>query len=110
MLFKNISAKTGDGVNALLDDIALQAEMMELKAVDEGLAQGIIIESKLDKGRGPVVTVLVQAGSLKKGDILLVGHEFGRVRAMLNDLGQNIQTAGPATPVEVLGLSGLPRS
>ena len=110
VLFKNISAKTGDGVNALLDDIALQAEMMELKAVDEGLAQGIIIESKLDKGRGPVVTVLVQAGSLKKGDILLVGHEFGRVRAMLNDLGQNIQTAGPATPVEVLGLSGLPRS
>ena len=110
VLFKNISAKTGDGVDALLDDIALQAEMMELKAVASGPAQGVIIESKLDKGRGPVITVLVQSGILEKGDIILVGHEFGRVRAMIDDCGSVIKQCGPAMPVEVLGLSGLPRS
>ncbi|MBT4885507.1 MAG: translation initiation factor IF-2, partial [Legionellales bacterium] len=110
VLFKNISAKTGEGVDELLDDIALQSEMMELKAVATGPAQGVIIESKLDKGRGPVITVLIQTGSLKKGDIVLVGHEFGRVRAMIDDCGKYIEQSGPSMPVEVLGLSGLPRS
>lgn len=110
VLFKNISAKTGEGVDTLLDDIALQAEMMELQSVDTGPAQGVIIESKLDKGRGPVITVLVQSGMLEKGDIILVGHEFGRVRAMIDDCGSMIKKCGPAMPVEVLGLSGLPRS
>jgi len=110
VLFKNISAKTGDGVNELLDDIALQSEMMELKTAATGPAQGIIIESKLDKGRGPVITVLVQTGSLQKGDIILVGHEFGRVRAIIDDCGKYIKQSGPSMPVEVLGLSGLPRS
>jgi translation initiation factor IF-2 len=110
VLFKNISAKTGEGVDELLDDIALQSEMMELTAVATGLAQGVIIESKLDKGRGPVITVLVQSGQLKKGDIILVGHEYGRVRALINDCGDNVENCGPAMPVEVLGLSGLPRS
>jgi translation initiation factor IF-2 len=110
VLFKNISAKTGEGVNELLDDIALQSEMMELKTAATGPAQGIIIESKLDKGRGPVITVLVQTGSLQKGDIILVGHEFGRVRAIIDDCGKYIKQSGPSMPVEVLGLSGLPRS
>ncbi|MEE3003411.1 MAG: translation initiation factor IF-2 [Pseudomonadota bacterium] len=110
VLFKNISAKTGEGVNELLEDIALQSEMMELKAVATGLAQGVIIESKLDRGRGPVITVLVQSGLLRKGDIILVGHEFGRVRALINDCGESVPDSGPAMPVEVLGLSGLPKS
>ena len=110
VLFKNISAKTGEGVDELLEDIALQSEMMELKAVASGPAQGVIIESKLDKGRGPVITVLVQSGNLQKGDIILVGHEYGRVRALINDCGESVDSCGPAMPVEVLGLSGLPRS
>ena len=110
VLFKKISAKTGEGVEELLADIALQAEMLELKAPETGLAQGMVIEAKLDKGRGPVITVLVQSGQLNKGDIILIGHEFGKVRAMIDDCGKNVKTAGPSMPVEVLGLSGLPRA
>jgi translation initiation factor IF-2 len=110
VLFKKISAKTGEGVEDLLDSIALQSEMLELTAANTGLAQGVVIEAKLDKGRGPVITVLVQSGQLNKGDIILIGPEFGKVRAMIDDAGNNIKTAGPSMPVEVLGLSGLPRA
>ena len=110
VLFKKISAKTGEGVEELLSDIALQAEMLELKAPKTGLAQGMVIEAKLDKGRGPVITVLVQSGQLNKGDIILIGHEFGKVRAMIDDCGKNVKAAGPSMPVELLGLSGLPRA
>ncbi len=106
--FVHVSAKTGEGVEKLLEAILLQAEMMELKADSEGSARGVIIESRLDKGRGPVATVLVQKGSLKVGDILIAGLEFGRVRAMLNDQGGSVNTVGPSIPVEVLGLSGVP--
>lgn len=110
VLFKNISAKTGEGVDALLEDLALQSEMMELKADVNGLAQGVIIESKLDKGRGPVITVLVQSGYLRKGDVILAGQEFGKVRSIIDDCGTPVDESGPAMPVEVLGLSGLPKS
>ncbi len=105
-IFINVSAVTGEGVDALLEAISLQAEILELKAVDHGPATGIVIESSLDKGRGPVATVLVQQGLLSKGDMLLTGEEFGRVRAMFNENGQEIEFAGPSTPVVVLGLSG----
>ena len=107
-MFVNVSAHTGEGVDALLDAILLQSEVLELKAVKEGLARGTVIESRLDKGRGTVATVLVQKGTLKKGDILLAGLEYGRVRALLNEFGQPIDEAGPSIPVEVLGLSGSP--
>ena len=106
--FVSVSAKTGDGVNDLLEAIALQAELLELKAVGEGPAKGAVIESRLDKGRGPVATVLVQSGILKRGDILLAGTEFGRVRAITDSGGKQIDEAGPSEPVEVLGLSGTP--
>ncbi len=106
--FVHVSAKTGEGVESLLDAISLQSEMMELKADSEGSARGVIIESRLDKGRGPVATVLVQKGCLKIGDILIAGLEFGRVRALLNDQGEPIDAVGPSIPVEVLGLSGVP--
>ncbi|MFO1435990.1 MAG: translation initiation factor IF-2 [Gammaproteobacteria bacterium] len=108
--FIRVSAKTGDGISDLLDAILLQAEVLELKAVDEGPAMGAVIESRLDKGRGPVATVLVQAGTLKRGDILLTGFEFGRVRAMIDENGNSLETAGPSTPVEVLGLSSVPNA
>jgi translation initiation factor IF-2 len=106
--FVNVSAKTGLGIDALLEAISLQAELLDLKAPPTGSAKGIVIESRLDKGRGPVASVLVQEGQLKAGDILLCGIEYGRVRAMRDENGQNVAIAGPSTPVEVLGLSGVP--
>ena len=106
--FVPLSAKTGMGVDALLDAISVQAEVLELQAVREGRASGVVIESSLDKGRGPVATVLVQAGTLKRGDFLVCGVEYGRVRAMFNESGQQVSEAGPSIPVQVLGLSGVP--
>lgn len=108
VMFTHVSAKTGEGIEQLLENILLQAEVLELTAVKEGRASGIVIESRLDKGRGAVATVLVQSGTLRKGDVLLAGYEFGRVRAMLDENGQPIEAAGPSIPVEVLGLSGTP--
>ena len=109
-MFVGVSSKTGAGIDALLDAILLQAEVLELKAVVAAPARGVIIESRLDKGRGVVASILVQEGTLKRGDILLSGAEFGRVRALFNELGQAVDSAGPSIPVEVLGLSGLPAS
>ncbi len=106
--FVHVSAKTGEGIDALLDAILLQSEVMELTAVSDGPAHGTIIESRLDKGRGSVASVLVQKGCLKIGDILIAGLEFGRIRAMINDQGQSVEMVGPSIPVEVLGLSGVP--
>ena len=106
--FVEVSAKTGQGVDDLIEAVLLQAEMLELTAVREGMAQGVTIESRLDKGRGPVATVLVRQGTLKKGDVILCGLQFGRVRAMRNEKGQNMDEAGPSIPVEVYGLSGVP--
>jgi len=106
--FIPVSAKTGLGIDDLLDAISLQSEMLELEAPTEGHAKGVVIESRLDKGRGPVATVLVQSGTLKKGDIALCGMEYGRVRALISDTGQNITEAGPSMPVELLGLSSVP--
>ena len=108
--FVNLSAKTGEGVENLLEAISLQAELLELKAAPDGPARGAVIESRLDKGRGPVATVLVQSGSLKRGDILLTGGEYGRVRAMSDARGQQLKEAGPSEPVEILGLSGTPNA
>jgi translation initiation factor IF-2 len=108
IMYCNISAKTGQGVDALLDAILLQAEVLELKARITGPAMGMVIESRLDKGRGPVATVLVQQGKLKQGETLLAGMEYGRVRALIDENGQRVQFAGPSIPVEVLGLSGTP--
>jgi translation initiation factor IF-2 len=107
-MFVNVSAHTGEGVDELLESILLVTEVLELKAVHEGPARGIVIESRLDKGRGPVASVLVQRGTLNKGDMLLAGLEYGRVRAMVNEIGQQVESAGPSIPVEVLGLSGVP--
>ncbi|HRO28126.1 MAG TPA: translation initiation factor IF-2 [Luteimonas sp.] len=103
-----LSAKTGDGVDDLLDAISLQAEVLELTAVAEGRATGTVIESSLDKGRGPVATVLVQQGLLEKGDYLVCGVQYGRVRALFDENGAQVQSAGPSIPVQVLGLSGVP--
>jgi len=108
--FVNVSATTGEGIDGLLEAISLQAEVLELKAVPNGPAKGTVIESRLDKGRGPVATVLVQSGRLKRGDILLTGTEFGRVRAVTDARGVQIEEAGPSDPVEVLGLSGTPNA
>lgn len=105
-IFQNISAKTGLGVDELLDSILLQAEVMELKAVATGPARGMVIESRLDKGRGPVASVLITSGELRRGDMVLVGREYGRVRAMIGDNGAPTDSAGPSIPVEILGLSG----
>ena len=107
-VFVNVSAKEGTGINELLESILLVSEVLELKTRAEGPATGSVIESRIEKGRGAVATVLVQSGTLKKGDVVLAGAEFGRVRAMMNDLGQNISEAGPSTPVEIIGLSGTP--
>ena len=108
--FVPVSAKTGDGVDGLLEAISLQAEVMELKAVREGRASGAVIESSLDKGRGPVATVLVQQGTLKKGDFVVCGVEYGRVRALFDERGAQIDEAGPSIPVQLLGLSGVPEA
>ena len=109
-MFVPVSAKTGQGVDDLLEAILLQAELLELKAPVEGPAKGIVLEARLDKGRGPVADIIVQQGTLKKGDILLAGQEYGRVRAMLDEHGRQLTEAGPSTPVEVLGLSGTPNA
>lgn len=107
-MFIPVSAKSGLGIDSLLDSLLVQAELLELKAPVDGPMQGLIIESRLDKGRGPVATILVQKGTLKKGDILLAGLEYGRIRNMLDERGEPIQSAGPSMPVEVVGLSGTP--
>lgn len=108
VMFYPVSAKEGTGIDALLEGIALQAEVLELKASTSGSAKGVVLEARLDKGRGPVASLLVQSGTLKQGDMLLAGLEFGRVRAMINELGKNVSQVGPSMPVEVLGLSGTP--
>ena len=107
-LFVNVSALTGEGVDALLDAILLQAEVMDLKAVADGPAQGIVIESSLEKGRGAVATLLVQAGTIKQGDMVIAGEEYGRIRNMFDENGASVSEAGPSTPVVVLGLSKTP--
>ena len=107
-MFVHVSAKTGEGIDSLLDSILLQAEMLDLKAPVETTAKGVVVESRLDKGRGPVATILVQSGTLKRGDVLLAGAVFGRVRAMLDENGAPVQSAGPSIPVEIQGLSDVP--
>ncbi len=109
-MFVHVSAKTGQGIDDLLEAVLLQAEVLELNAVAKGPARGMVVESRLDKGRGPVATLLVQSGMLNKGDVVLAGREFGRVRAMLDERGQPIDSAGPSMPVEILGLSGTPNA
>ncbi|MDR0577685.1 MAG: translation initiation factor IF-2 [Candidatus Accumulibacter sp.] len=106
--FISVSAKTGAGIDELLENVLLQAEVLELKAPRETPAKGLIIEARLDKGRGPVATMLVQSGTLRQGDVLLTGQVFGRIRAMLDENGKTIKEAGPSIPVEVLGLSDVP--
>ncbi len=105
-----VSAVTGKGLDSLLENIALQAEILDLKANPDRLAEGAVIEAKLDVGRGPVATVLVQKGTLKRGDIFVVGEQWGKVRALLNDKGDRVDEAGPSVPVEVLGLNGTPEA
>jgi translation initiation factor IF-2 len=109
-LFVNCSALTGAGVDKLLETILLQAELLELKSIPEGRAAGVVIESSLEKGRGPVATVLVTRGQLRPGDMLVAGHEYGRVRAMSDENGRPVMVAGPSRPVAVLGLSGTPNA
>ncbi|MGZ8216242.1 translation initiation factor IF-2 [Methylomagnum sp.] len=108
--FVEVSAKTGEGIDALLDAILVQAEILELKAAHDIPATGVVLESKLEKGRGPVADILIQQGHLRKGDFILCGMEFGRVRAMFNENGKPVKEAGPSCPVEVLGLSGAPNA
>jgi translation initiation factor IF-2 len=107
-MFVEVSAKTGQGIDALLERVLLQAEVLELKTPRDAPAKGIVVESRLDKGRGPVATVLVQSGTLRRGDVVLAGAVFGRVRALLDETGKTIESAGPSIPVEVLGLSDVP--
>ena len=107
-MFVDVSAKTGQGIDALLESVLLQAEVLELRAPKDAPARGIVIESRLDKGRGPVATILVQSGTFKRGDILLAGAVFGRVRAMLDENGKPVEQAGPSIPVEIQGLSEVP--
>lgn len=109
-MFVNISAKSGLGIDDLLDAVLLQAEVLELTAHTDGAAKGVVIESRLDKGRGPVATILVQRGTLRKGDIILAGFQYGRVRALVSDSGSLVDSAGPSIPVEVLGLSAIPHA
>ena len=106
--FIQVSAKTGDGIDRLLEALLLQAEVLELKAPKDAPARGIVIEARLDKGRGPVATILVQSGTLKRGDVVLAGAVFGRVRAMTDEAGKTVTEAGPAIPVEIQGLSDVP--
>ncbi len=109
-MFREVSAKTGQGIDDLLEAVLLQAEILELKAPKNTPAKGLVVEGRLDKGRGPVSTILVQSGTLKRGDMLLAGSTYGRVRAMLDESSNEIQEAGPSIPVEVLGLSDVPAS
>jgi translation initiation factor IF-2 len=109
-MFVEVSAKTGQGIDTLLEAVLLQAEVLELKAPKTTPAKGLVIEGRLDKGRGPVATVLVQSGTLRRGDTLLAGSVFGRVRAMLDEDGKEIKEAGPSIPVEILGLSDVPNA
>ncbi len=109
-IFVPVSAITGEGVDALLDAVLVQSEVLELKAAPQRRCRGVVVESALDKGRGPVATILVQDGTLRRGDMILAGEEYGRVRAMFNELGQPIDEAGPSIPAEVLGLSGVPNA
>jgi len=109
-LFVHVSARTGDGIDKLLETILLQAEVLDLKAPQEGLAVGVVLESAIEKGRGPVATVLVKRGTLKAGDPIIAGQEFGRVRALFDATGKQVQSAGPAMPVAVLGLSDAPNA
>ncbi|PHQ96499.1 MAG: translation initiation factor IF-2, partial [Pseudoalteromonas sp.] len=106
--YVHISAKTGLGIDDLLEAVLMQSELLELNAPSEGMAAGVVIESRLDKGRGPVASILVQSGTLNQGDIVLCGLEYGRVRAMRDENGKDIKSAGPSIPVEILGLSGIP--
>lgn len=108
--FIPISAKTGEGIDLLLENVLLQAEILELKAPKNVSAKGLIIEAKLDKGRGPVATILIQSGTLRRGDVLLAGSTYGRVRAMLDQTGKNINEAGPSVPVEIQGLTEVPEA
>lgn len=108
--FRHVSAKTGEGIDDLLEAILLQAELLELTAVSDAPGQGVVVESRLDKGRGSISTLLVQNGTLKKGDIVLAGLHYGRVRAMLDENGAPLESAGPAIPVEILGLDGTPNA
>ena len=106
--FRNVSAITGEGMDELLEAVSLQAELSELTAIIEAPAQGVVVESRLDRGRGPVATVLIQNGRLRQGDIVIAGEFYGRVRAMLDDTGESTREAGPSQPVELLGLNGTP--
>jgi translation initiation factor IF-2 len=106
--FVPVSAKTGQGIDDLLEQVLLQAEVMELKAPSESPARGLVVEARLDKGRGPVATILVQSGTLRRGDVVLAGSSFGRVRAMLDENGKSISEAGPSIPVEIQGLTEVP--
>jgi len=108
--FLKVSAKSGEGIDELIEALILQTEILELKAPEEGAASGFVIESRLDRGRGAVATILVQKGTLKKGQIVICGHEYGRVRAMFDENGKATEIAGPSTPVEILGLSGTPEA
>ena len=110
VMFVPVSAHSGDGIDQLLESVLLQAEVLDLKANASGMAKGIVIESRLDKGRGPVASILVQEGTLRQGDIVLCGLEYGRIRAMRDENGQDIKEAGPSIPVEILGLSGVPQA
>jgi translation initiation factor IF-2 len=109
-IFINVSAKTGEGVDALLEAILLQAEVMELTANPDARARGVVVESSLDKGRGPIATLLIQQGTLHRGDMILAGREYGRVRAMFDESGESIESAGPSMPAVVQGLSGVPQA
>jgi translation initiation factor IF-2 len=109
-IFVNVSAKTGEGVDSLLESILLQAEVMELTATADMRARGVVVESSLDRGRGPIATLLIQQGTLKRGDMILAGQEFGRVRAMFDEKGETIESAGPSMPAVVQGLSGVPQA
>ena len=109
-LFAYVSAKSGEGIDDLLDKVLIQAEVLELTAPSTGMGRGVVIESRLDRGRGSVATVLVQSGVVKKGDIMLAGMEYGRIRAMLDENGNELKEAGASTPVEILGLSGTPNA
>jgi len=109
-LFANVSAKSGEGIDDLLDKVLIQAEVLELTAPSTGMGRGVVIESRLDRGRGSVATVLVQSGLVKKGDIMLAGMEYGKIRAMLDENGNELKEAGASTPIEILGLSGTPNA